>query len=196
MIRPTPLRILLCALALAACATDPAEESPAGTASAPPAPAVSEPAAGDLASAGPSAPATGGAPSVDGPATIATGETEGYGTVLTDGAGLTVYLFLEDTGGQSTCYDACADNWPPVLTGGAPAADGDADDALLGTVERDDGTTQVTYDGQPLYLFSADTAPGDVLGFGSGDVWYPLSPDGAAIDVAPARSEPTGEGGY
>jgi predicted lipoprotein with Yx(FWY)xxD motif len=35
----------------------------------------------------------------------------------------------------------------------------------LGTITRaDDGTTQVTYNGLPLYFFIGDTAPGDSNG--------------------------------
>ena len=116
--------------------------------------------------------------------TVATGDTEQYGTVLTDGGGMTLYVFFEDTEGQSMCYDACADNWPPLLADGDPVAGGDADQALVGTMQRDDGAMHVTYNGQPLYLHSGDGGPGDVQGFGTGNVWYPVAPDGTPIDVA------------
>jgi hypothetical protein len=44
------------------------------------------------------------------------------GTVLTDGKGITVYLFEADTTTKPTCYGPCAAAWPPVLTAGAPVA--------------------------------------------------------------------------
>lgn len=126
---------------------------------------------------------------VAGRATIRTAEVSSYGDVLVDGDDLTLYVFFSDTDGRSACYDTCADNWPPVLTDGAPRARAKVKEALLGTVERDDGAVQVTYDGQPLYRYSGDSAPGDILGFGSGDVWYPVAPDGAPIDIAEGRAD-------
>lgn len=186
-------------LTLGACATDAAEESTEPeAASAPAAPestsdTASVPAEPDASET--SEMAASPAPGGEGAATVATGDADPYGTVLTDADGMTLYVFFEDTEGQSMCYDACADNWPPLLTAGDPAVDGDADEGLLGTLQRDDGAMQVTYDGQPLYRFTGDNAPGDVLGFGSGNVWYPVAPDGAPIDVAGSRSEAAG-GGY
>lgn len=84
--------------------------------------------------------------------------------------------------------------WPGRGRGatGDPTVDGKVDEALLGATERADGTTQVTYDGQPLYHYSGDSAPGDVLGFGLGNVWYPVAPDGEPIDVAEDRDSDDG----
>jgi predicted lipoprotein with Yx(FWY)xxD motif len=38
----------------------------------------------------------------------------------------------------------------------------------LGTLTRPDGTTQVTYNGRPLYGWQNDAKPGDVTGQGIG----------------------------
>ncbi len=103
------------------------------------------------------------------------------GTFLTDAEGMTLYVFLNDAPGQSNCYDTCAQNWPPLLTDGAPTAGEGVDAALLGTAERSDGAMQVTYNGWPLYYFAADAAPGDVKGQGVKDVWYVIAPDGGII---------------
>ena len=46
----------------------------------------------------------------------------------------------------------------------------------LGTIARDDGSLQVTYNGTPLYYFAFDNMPGDANGQGSGDVWFAVSP--------------------
>lgn len=42
--------------------------------------------------------------------------------------------------------------------------------------ERKDGTLQVSYKGQPLYLWVNDTNPGDMTGDGVMDVWHIARP--------------------
>jgi uncharacterized protein (TIGR02246 family) len=115
-------------------------------------------------------------------ATVEVAEHDTYGEYLTDGEGRALYLFLNDEQGESTCYDQCAQNWPPLLTTEDAEAGEGVDSDLLGTTERDDGTTQVTYNDWPLYYFAADEDPGDVEGQGRGDVWYLVSPEGEAIE--------------
>ncbi len=85
-----------------------------------------------------------------------------YGQILYDADDQAIYLFDKESGPTSECYGACAEAWPPVLTKGEPQAASGADQGLLGTTERDDGTTQVTYNGQPLYYY-AHEGPGQVL---------------------------------
>lgn len=103
-----------------------------------------------------------------------------YGDIVVDAEGRTLYVFMADKNGKSTCYDDCEAAWPPLTVDGSPSAEG-VDASLLGTSERDDGSTQVTLDEQPLYYFADDAAPGDTNGQGASDVWYVVSPDGAAI---------------
>ena len=52
-----------------------------------------------------------------------------------------------------------------------------------GTTERDDGSTQVTYNGWPLYYFANDAAAGDTNGQAVNDVWYVVDAAGDAVDV-------------
>ncbi len=106
---------------------------------------------------------------------------ENFGDVLVDAEGVTLYLFTQDEGGESACYDGCADNWPPLTVDGDPTA-GDGVTADLGTTERDDGSTQVTAGEWPLYYFAGDENPGDANGQGLNDAWYVLAPDGSMID--------------
>ncbi len=102
------------------------------------------------------------------------------GDHLVDGEGNTLYLFTPDAQGDiSACTGDCAATWPP-LAGAAAAGDG-ADGSLLGTITRDDGSSQPTYNGWPLYYFAADAAPGDTNGQGVGDVWWVIDPAGNAI---------------
>jgi predicted lipoprotein with Yx(FWY)xxD motif len=56
------------------------------------------------------------------------------------------------------------------------------DASKFGTTKRTDGTTQVTYNGWPLYYFAKDKAPGDVTGQGVGSVWYVVSAAGDKVD--------------
>ena len=110
--------------------------------------------------------------------------TSKLGQIVVDGKGMTVYLFVVDTGTTSSCYTSCAALWPPVLTTGAPQAGAGATASLLGTTTRTDGKVEVTYAGHPLYYFVQDKAAGDTTGQGIngfGGLWWVLSPAGAAI---------------
>ncbi len=110
--------------------------------------------------------------------------TTALGQILVDGNGMTVYLFVADTGTSSTCYTSCAALWPPVLTTGAPQAGTGATASLLGTTTRTDGKIEVTYAGHPLYYFVQYNSAGDTTGQGVnsfGALWWVLSPAGAAI---------------
>jgi predicted lipoprotein with Yx(FWY)xxD motif len=92
--------------------------------------------------------------------------------------------FKKDKNGKSACSGACAQNWPPLLTKGAPKAGAGAKASLLGTTKRSDGTTQVTYSGHPLYTFVADNGkPGSTKGQGVdafGARWYVVAAKGTA----------------
>lgn len=118
-------------------------------------------------------------------ATIATGTVGEYGKILQDAKGHSIYIFTKETGSKSACYDECAKAWPPVLTTGAPKAGSGASDDKLGTTKRSDGTTQVTYDGQPLYFYVGENGkPDQVLCQAVdefGGVWYIVGADGEPI---------------
>jgi predicted lipoprotein with Yx(FWY)xxD motif len=116
------------------------------------------------------------------------GTVSGLGKVLVNGRGLTLYLFVPDKqSDSSTCYNACAQGWPPLLlpTGvTTPVAGAGVQSSLLGTTHRTDGTTQVTYNKWPLYLWQGDSEPGQATGQGLnnlGGLWYVLSPGGSEI---------------
>ena len=122
---------------------------------------------------------------------VGVAESADHGAYLVDAEGMSLYAFLRDTDGESACYDQCAAAWPPLLTDEAPVALDGVDGDLLGTTERTDGTTQVTYAGWPLYFFVQDEAAGDVAGQGVNDVWFLVSPAGEAIgaEVADAGDD-------
>lgn len=99
------------------------------------------------------------------------------GEILTDGKGRTLYMFTPDTKDKtSTCYDDCAVAWPPlVVSSGKPSlAPG-----IAGTVDilkRRDNTSQVTYNGMPLYYYVKDKKPGDTYGQNVEDKWFVVNP--------------------
>ena len=118
---------------------------------------------------------------------VQTKVVHGLGTVLVDGYGLTLYLFVPDGGkGRSTCFGYCATQWPPAtLPAGVttPVIGGAVERALVGTTRR--GTTlQVTYGGWPLYRWIGDTAAGQATGEGirnAGGLWYAVDTAGRAV---------------
>ena len=117
-------------------------------------------------------------------ATVAVAHNDKLGVILVDGSGRTLYLFEADKTPKSTCYGACANYWPPLLTNGAPLAGAGASAALLGTTKRTDGTTEVTYAGHPLYYVVTDHNPGDATGQGVnnfGAPWDVVGLDGNQI---------------
>lgn len=109
-------------------------------------------------------------------------------TVLTNAKGFTLYTFAPDTATTSACNGACAGTWPPqtaLVTVKGPYS----------TIKRSDGSTQLTFNGHPLYTFTGDTAPGKASGNGVnafGGLWHEVPASGAAV---PAGSSPTGSGG-
>jgi predicted lipoprotein with Yx(FWY)xxD motif len=114
-------------------------------------------------------------------AVLATADSD-LGTIVVDGDGRTVYVFDKDTAGsgESACSGDCLAKWPPVTADSdAPEVDGVSGE--VGTITRDDGSTQVTLAGMPLYLYAGDSHAGDVTGQAVGGIWWVVAPDGTKI---------------
>jgi predicted lipoprotein with Yx(FWY)xxD motif len=129
-------------------------------------------------------------------AVVGVAESADVGEHLVDAEGRTLYIFLNDSPGTSACSDDCAASWPPAsVDEGQDPAGGDGVTGEISTLERDDGTLQLTIEGWPLYLYAADTAPGDTTGEGVGGVWFVARPDGSLPDGAgDASAEPSADG--
>lgn len=117
------------------------------------------------------------------PGTTITVGDSAFGRMLFDDRGQAIYLFEPEADGRPACYGDCEAAWPPVLTRGRPVGTNGLRPALLGTVERRDGSRQVTYGGWPLYFY-AHEGPGEVLCHDvvlNGGLWLAVGPDGRAL---------------
>src|SRR3954452_17219151 len=132
---------------------------------------------GGSSNSSPSAPTPRGSATVD----VA---NSGLGKILVDSQGRTLYLFKKDSGTKSTCFGACATNWPPARVTSQPTVGNGLTASKAATTKRSDGKPEVTYNGHPLYLFAGDQNPGDTSGQGVnafGGSWFAVSPAGAQV---------------
>ena len=103
-----------------------------------------------------------------------------FGKALFGPTGKVLYVFGADRGSRSNCYGVCAAAWPPLLTSAAPVAAAGVEAKLLGMTKRKDGRLQVTYNGHPLYYYSADKV-GKVMcqhATMHGGLWLIIKPSG------------------
>ena len=136
------------------------------------------------------------APASPAPATTApegdslgVGNDPELGAYVTGENGMSLYIFKPDKDQTtSQCTGECAINWPP-LTADLAAGTGITGD--VGAITRDDGSTQVTLGGWPLYYFIGDEAAGDVNGQGVNEVWYLAGPDGKAVGAGGGGADET-----
>jgi len=136
-----------------------------------------------------SAPGGEGSSGVD----LAATEIADFGPALTDGDGRTLYLFTNDSKDPSTttCVADCARKWPPLTVEDGSVEVQGVDEALVGTITRPDGSTQVTVGGWPVYRYAQDSSAGQTNGHGVGGTWFVIEPAGCKSSV------PVGEdGGY
>jgi predicted lipoprotein with Yx(FWY)xxD motif len=108
-------------------------------------------------------------------------EESDFGRVLFDANGQAIYVFEIDDPKQSNCTSVeCVQAWPPVLTEEQPSAGAGIEAELLGTIRRDDGTLQVTYNGRPLYFYEHE-GPAEIKCHNvnlHGGLWWVVTPGG------------------
>ena len=130
----------------------------------------------------------------------------GVGDVLVDSHGDALYTNDQDSGSTIACTGECTSIWVPVAapSSGQPSSDDSAVESKLGVVKRSDGTSQVTFDGKPLYSFVQDSA-GQATGDGVSDsfggtsfTWTVASSGGgsASSGAGSTTSTTTGSSGY
>jgi predicted lipoprotein with Yx(FWY)xxD motif len=109
------------------------------------------------------------------------------GPILATGGGDTLYDFVPDTRTHSACLnDGCVFQWPPLVLTGLIRVGPGVKKSLVGTLKRPDGSTQLSYNGHPLYTYNNDVKPGMVTGQAidqDGGPWYVLTPSGNEIQT-------------
>jgi predicted lipoprotein with Yx(FWY)xxD motif len=102
--------------------------------------------------------------------TVTTQSISGVGDVLVDSKGAALYTNDMDTRSKVVCTGECLTEWVPLAapSGGSPTSSDSAIESGLGSLTRPDGSSQVTFDGKPLYTFVDDSA-GKVTGNGFSD---------------------------
>jgi predicted lipoprotein with Yx(FWY)xxD motif len=90
-------------------------------------------------------------------------ERFGKRKILAAGNGWTIYVFTKDSTNppKNKCVTTkgCSQVWPAVTTVGKPIAGTGVKQSLLGTIKVSGVGKQVTYNGHPLYTYSADGGP-------------------------------------
>jgi predicted lipoprotein with Yx(FWY)xxD motif len=108
--------------------------------------------------------------------------TTKLGLTLVDANGHTLYEYMPDPTGSSTCTGGCATIWPPLTAPGTTVAIGPHLTAsLFSTVSGASGAHIVAIAGHPLYRFSGDAKAGQTNGQGFGGVWHAAGPLGGTM---------------
>ncbi len=125
------------------------------------------------------------APPTTDPSLTLTLQRSPVGPILATGGGDTLYDFVPDTATRSACIDdGCVFGWPPLVRSGPIRLGKGLDPALVGTLRRPDGSTQISYGGHPLYTYDLDVSPGVVMGQGidqDGGLWYVVNGQGDQV---------------
>jgi predicted lipoprotein with Yx(FWY)xxD motif len=128
--------------------------------------------------------------------TVLTIKKTKLGYVLANDQGYTLYWYSRDAkgSGSSACTAQCLSTWPAV-TGKPAVVSGIKLNGILGTITRPGGIVQATYNGYPLYTFTADSEPGETAGDGVGGVWHVITGNVLTSSVPSAAGGSSGSGG-
>ncbi len=121
------------------------------------------------------------------------------GEFIVDSKGKSLYVLEEDLPKQSKCTEQCAKIWIParVASGQTPVAGEKVNSTMLGSFQRPDGITQLTYNDMPLYYYVQDQGAGETRGQGVRDdfgTWFLVKPDGTKL-VPPINPSTVPSGG-
>jgi predicted lipoprotein with Yx(FWY)xxD motif len=127
------------------------------------------------------------------PGAVSVQDVDGVGQTLVDSAGKTLYFADQEADGAIKCTESCLAFWFPVEGTESTAKSM----AGLAVVKRsDNGMSQLTFEGKPLYTFKLDTGPRQNKGNNLTDefdgttfVWH------AATTTAAPTQPPSSSGG-
>jgi predicted lipoprotein with Yx(FWY)xxD motif len=108
-------------------------------------------------------------------ATVQVATNAKLGRILVDANGMTLYVFAKDKPGVSACTGACVKLWPPLAAGGSVTLASGLP-GTLSVIRRSDGTSQIAYNGWPLYRYAGDQRPGETNGQGFRNIWFAAVP--------------------
>jgi predicted lipoprotein with Yx(FWY)xxD motif len=132
--------------------------------------------------------ATGQRPAASHGNAVTARQLPGVGMVLVDRSGKTIYSPRQEANGMIHCTGSCLGFWFPVtVAAGTTPHDGPGMSGTLSTIRRsDNGQSQLTYNGRPLYTFRLDQGPGELHGNNFSDqfggtsfMWQVVSASGA-----------------
>jgi predicted lipoprotein with Yx(FWY)xxD motif len=107
------------------------------------------------------------------------------GQYLADPSGKALYTYAADSSGVSNCTGSCLTNWPVYQDKGSTTTLPTG----VSTIKRtDNGQTQYTYNGMPLYYFSSDSV-GHVTGNGVDN--FQIAKPSAAASSSQSTSNPS-----
>lgn len=96
-----------------------------------------------------------------------------FGNILITPHKQALYYFTPEKDGKIHCTGSCLKAWPPLLVMGNAMVPAHIKGVMgmFGTIVRPDKGHQITFNGKPLYTYSGDKAPLQVLCNGV-DGWY------------------------
>ncbi|HEY1285020.1 MAG TPA: hypothetical protein VGF04_02935 [Solirubrobacterales bacterium] len=132
--------------------------------------------------------------SVSSKGVVSAQEIGGAGTVLIDSSGQALYASDLEANGKVLCTEACNSFWEPLAAEGKPTSGDSSLTGKLGTIERPDGSKQVSFEGKPLYTFTQE-GPEEVTGDGFVDAFNGNEFTWSVVEVggASGSSESGGE---
>jgi len=105
---------------------------------------------------------------------VALAEVGDLGEVMVGANGHTLYAFTNDPAGESTCFDACAEAWPPLTVEDGFTISDELQASGVSTIDRPDGSKQLVMGKWAMYYYAGDGAPGEANGQGVGGKWYAI----------------------
>lgn len=122
-------------------------------------------------------------------AVLTTKTDSSLGQYLADPSGKPLYTYNADSSGVSNCTGSCLSNWPAYQASGSTA---NLPSGVSTITRTDNGQTQYTYNGLPLYYFTGDSV-GHVTGNGveNFSIAKPANTSSSTSPASPTTAQPS-----